>query len=67
MSGCCDEPGCRRSQPIKILRSGLSGRWYVVTRWKDKGNGVIVAFEKHLAAPDLSELLDDRYPVRESD
>lgn len=55
---CCLEPGCRRSQPIRLLRSGLTGQAYFVTRWKDRGDGVIEATEKHAVPADVAALLD---------
>ena len=35
MSGCCHEQGCRRKQPFKIRRSGLTGRVYLLSRYKE--------------------------------
>jgi hypothetical protein len=33
VSGCCDEPGCRRTQPIRLYLGDLSGRVYAATRY----------------------------------
>jgi hypothetical protein len=53
---CCNENGCRRSEPLRIYR-GITGRWYVATR----SNGE-TALTKH-ALPDeaqtqLTEMAD---------
>lgn len=55
---CCDEWKCRRKQPIMLSRGGFSQRWYAVTRWKDRGNGLFEAIEKHTLDPMLSAALD---------
>lgn len=55
---CCSEYNCRRKQSIMLSRGGLSQRWYAVTRWKDKGNGLYEAVEKHQLDPMLSAALD---------
>jgi hypothetical protein len=58
VTACCPEPGCRRKQPIRLVQSGLTGRWYFVTRWKDRGDGLIEAVEKHMVTDDVAALLD---------
>lgn len=55
---CCGEYKCRRQQPIMLSRGGFSQRWYAVTRWKDKGNGLYEAIEKHELPAELSAALD---------
>jgi hypothetical protein len=42
MSGCCDEPGCRRAHPVGVYLADLSGRVYAVTSRRvvrDNGDG----------------------------
>jgi hypothetical protein len=34
VSACCPESSCRRTQPMMLMRSDLTGTWYVVTRWR---------------------------------
>jgi hypothetical protein len=41
-----------------LSRGGFSQRWYAVTRWKDKGNGLYEAIEKHELDEVLSAALD---------
>lgn len=53
MGGCCDEAGCRRSQPILIRQGALSGRWYAITRWKHSPPDRIEVVEKHEIVIDL--------------
>lgn len=55
---CCSAHNCRRKQPIMLSRGGLSQRWYAVTRWKDRGDGLFEAIEKHELAPEVSAALD---------
>lgn len=55
---CCGEHGCRRGQPIRVLRSGLTGSWYVVTRWSEKEDGTIVAEQKHAVHPADADQLE---------
>lgn len=45
-----------RYQPL-LTRGGLSGRIYVVTKWRDLGNGAIEAVEKF----DVTDQYDDLY------
>lgn len=43
---CCDEVGCRRSQPVLIRRGPFSGEWLAITRYRQDGD-LITAQEKH--------------------
>lgn len=61
MSGCCIEHNCRRSKPIRVLRSALSGSWYAVTDYIDRGNGLIEAKTKHRLANEDQETLNRLY------
>lgn len=36
-----------KQQPPRLFRGPLSGRVYVVTRYRDLGNGMFEAHEKH--------------------
>lgn len=36
---CCNEMGCRRKKPIKLMRSELSGTWYFVTDYTHAKHG----------------------------
>jgi hypothetical protein len=54
---CCAEYGCRRRQPIEIQKAGLSGIWYVITRYKRDGTR-IEAQEKHQLHPLVGAALD---------
>lgn len=47
MSGCCNEYRCRRKQPVRILQGPFGGAWYVVIRYREWGDGLIEAIEKH--------------------
>lgn len=47
MSGCCNEHGCRRSQPFKLRRGGFSGRWFLVSRYRQRAPEMIESMEKH--------------------
>jgi hypothetical protein len=52
VGGCCTEGRCRRRQPYRIRRGALSGRWYLITRWRVRGSGlssgpVVEALERH--------------------
>lgn len=53
---CCNG-GCRRRTPIRVLASDLHNRVYAVTRWKDRGEGLIEAIEKHDVTRDVEALL----------
>jgi hypothetical protein len=58
MSGCCNEYGCRRKKPIKLMRSPLTGTWYVVTAYTDQGGGIYRASTKHALEPQMQEQLE---------
>lgn len=66
--GCCLEHRCRRSQPIRVFRSELTGTWYAVTQWADRGEGRIESVQKHRVhtgdAQQL-EMLFDAWEARE--
>ncbi len=55
---CCGEHTCQRSQPIRVLRSGLTGTWYVVTQYAVRGNGAVEAAQKHQMHPDDAAALE---------
>lgn len=58
MSGrCCNEYGCKRAAPILVRRTGLTRRWVVLTRYTEKGNGIVSASQKHDVHDDLMEYL----------
>lgn len=66
---CCNG-GCRRSkgQPPMIMRSDLTGTWWVVTRYKHLGEGRFEALEKHILARESAEQLETlRYPEAADD
>jgi hypothetical protein len=50
---CCDEPSCRRRQPLHLYR-GLSGRWLVATR--SAGGSAV---EKHALPEDVQGQLTE--------
>ncbi len=58
MAGCCNEHGCRRKKPIMPMRSGLTGTWYVVTDYTNRGEGRYEAKTKHALSPDQAAQLD---------
>ncbi len=35
MARCCNEHGCRRKKPIMLMRSELTGTWYIVTDYTE--------------------------------
>lgn len=47
MSGCCNEPACRRTKPIRVMQSPLTGIWYAVTDYIDLGEDRFTAKVKH--------------------
>jgi hypothetical protein len=75
MSACCSEYGCRRKKPVKLTRSPLTGTWYVVTAYTDKGDGIYRASTKHALEPQMQEQLEAmrealqamRYALRNQD
>lgn len=46
---CCNEPGCRRKQPMSLMKSPFSGTWCVVTRSRPyrEGTPTQIAMERH--------------------
>lgn len=54
---CCDDYKCKRTKPILVRQSELTGCWYVVTAYKDEGNGIICATTRHEITADFSEYL----------
>lgn len=62
---CCDEPRCRRSQPIRLSRAGLTGRWYFITRWNPHGQ-LTEAVEKHYVGDDYQAVLDKAFLHKEA-
>ena len=65
MSGCCDEMGCRRTKPMMLMRSALTGVWYVVTDYRERGShGLFWSKTRHRLRDDqqaqLNEMLADK-------
>jgi hypothetical protein len=58
VSGCCSEYGCRRKKPVKLIRSPLTGTWYVVTAYTERDNGMLVASTKHALEPSQQKQLE---------
>ncbi len=72
---CCSEPGCRRKKPIKLMRSDLTGTWYVVTDYTERtpltpeAEPMYVAKVKHELEPTAAiqlEAMRDALADRES-
>jgi hypothetical protein len=63
---CCREHRCRRSQPIRVFRSELTGTWYAVTEWADRGGGSIEAMQKHRVHPHDAEQLETLFDAWEA-
>jgi hypothetical protein len=63
MSGCCNEYGCKRKQPFHIMRGDFSGKWSVVTKWKERSGGGFVADEKHELPENYERQLNEAFPV----
>lgn len=57
MNGCCGEYKCHRKKPVLVRRAMLSGRWMVVTDYKEMDNGIIRAITKHDVTEDLTGYL----------
>lgn len=57
---CC-RGTCRRKQPPMVMRSGLTGTWWVVTRYKNLGDGRFEAIEKHLLAAESAGQLEEAF------
>ncbi len=51
-----------KQQP-RLMRGGLSGRVFVVTRYKDLGGGTIEALEKFDVTEDFNALLPQTTPT----
>jgi len=47
---CCDEHRCQRHQPIRVVRSELTGTWYAVTQYAERVGGAIESLQKHRIA-----------------
>lgn len=45
-AGCCSEYRCRRSKPIRLMQGGLTGDWFVITDYSERGD-LVVANQKH--------------------
>ena len=60
MSDCCDEPGCRRRQPIHLYLGDFSGTVWAATRWR-KAPGVLtdtmIAKERHDVTRQMREFI----------
>lgn len=56
------EPGVLvRGGPPRIIRSALSGTWYVVTSYRDLGGGTFIASAKREIHPDDARDLEALY------
>lgn len=67
--GCC-RGTCKRKQPPMVMRSDLTGTWWVVLRYKDLGEGRFEALDKHMLADDTARQLEEmrsRLPVYADD
>lgn len=61
---CCDEPGCKRHQPMLVLRSSMARapRFFAVTQWRPNDNrGGLVAQVKHDVTPSVRALLAEAF------
>lgn len=58
---CCDEWRCRRSQPMRVARSELTGTWYVVTEYAERAGGAFESRQKHSPYPADASWLEDLY------
>ena len=54
--GCCKERSCRRKTPLVLRQGGLSGRWYLGTRWVKDGKA-IVFHERHDVTLEVQEVV----------
>lgn len=59
MGGCCNEMGCRRRKPMMLMRSDLTGAWYVVTAYTEQGDGLFRASAKHRLPDNSQDQLED--------
>jgi len=44
-----------------VMRSGLTGTWWVVLSYKDLGEGRFEALTKHMVAPESAKQLEELY------
>lgn len=57
-AGCCVECGCTRRQPLRLLRGGLTGDFYVATSYSAVGcAGAFRAKRKHRLPDDVQAQL----------
>lgn len=56
MSACCNEYDCTRKYPVLVRRSGLTGRWYAITRYvrNREHPHLITTSQKHDVTDDLT-------------
>ena len=47
-----------RAQQPRLMRGGLSGRIYVVTRYRDLGGGAVEALEKYDVTEDYNAIVE---------
>ena len=57
MSGCCNEYGCTRKKPIRLMQGGLTGTWVLIPDYGERDGGGIVARKKHRLHPADERLL----------
>jgi hypothetical protein len=60
VSGCCDEYGCRRTQPIALYLGDLSGQVFAATRFRarpDGRPGAWTATQKHDVTAQMREFI----------
>lgn len=67
MTDQCCGGACRRSTPIRVLASGLTDRYYALTRYRVHGDGTIEAQEKHDVTSDVKALVDQARWCAEQD
>lgn len=61
MSGCCNNPLCRRTKPIRLSYSELTGRWYFLTDYTERSDGGVTAKTKHQVSPEQARQLDEMH------
>jgi hypothetical protein len=54
-----------RGGPPRVLRSVLTGRWYVVTSYRDLGDGRFIASKKREVHPDDEKWLEGLFQFNE--
>jgi hypothetical protein len=47
------------------MRGDFSGKWYVVTKWKDRENGGYVVDEKHELPENYQRVLNEAFPAQD--